>query len=459
MGESLLGVDGAGGAAGGDAGLVAGAADRVCGELKAALRRRPRGEAQLAGAVRVLGPLSQNLRAELVQASSALLRRGSCDRPLYASAIRTLAEAQAPEAASLLEEALSKDGAGGLCSVSAASTLADPGLDVALRRVIVSGQPHLAFAAELARASRGDSDGQLLKDIAPKIKESHRIALCVELLVPLLRWRSRMLRGNDQARQRVGGLPPGIAPALAVLRSTERHLGRWLVLGQTGQAADDLSALEEALSQSQRGPVSSRPAWALVAWALGSELTSDVKPNLELIARLSDRPSADKDTTFLFRLARAKRPEARSMLDGLARCGRPKNPLGVRAALRLAEQYGDLQSRQGLLQLARSSASDPLRALAVAALTDLQHISPQVQGSRGDRLTANGHSKGPGPSGADPAHHVPPSEELAELARGLCGARQLRAVCWAALAGSASHRQQPSICEANFRRLEYGWAQ
>src|SRR5690606_22752733 len=165
--------------------------------------------------------------------------------------------------------------------------------------------------------------------------------------------RSRMLRGNDQARQRVGGLPPGIAPALAVLRSTERHLGRWLVLGQTGQAADDLSALEEALSQSQRGPASSRPAWALVAWALGSELTSDVKPNLELIARLSDRPSADKDTTFLFRLARAKRPEARSMLDGLARCGRPKNPLGVRAALRLAEQYGDLQSRQGLLQLAR----------------------------------------------------------------------------------------------------------
>ncbi len=462
LGQSLFGVDRAG------VGLVARVADRVCAELKAALRRRPRGEAQLAGALRVLGPLDQNLRAELVEVSRTLLRRGACDRPVYASAIRTLAEAQAPEAVALLHEALIKDGAGGLCSVSAACALAEPSLDVALRRVVVSGQPHLAFAAELARAVRGDSDGQLLMDIAPKIKESHRIALCAELLIPLLHWHQDVPHGkapaaSDRARR---ALPARVAPALAVLRSTERHLGRWLVLGQTGLTAADSSAVEEAVRQAQAGPISSRPAWALVAWALGSELASGVRPNLELIARLSDRPSADKDTTFLFRLARAQRPEARPLLTGLARGGRPKSPVGVRAALRLAEQYGDVQSQHGLLQLARSSAGDPLRALALAAIADLERAqrrpvesSAKPGAGSSAKPRAESSAKSSAESSAEPSAGPPGTEELAELARELCGARQLRAACWAALAGSAPSRQQPSICEANFRRLEYGWAQ
>ncbi|MEZ4376128.1 MAG: hypothetical protein R3B07_35310 [Polyangiaceae bacterium] len=386
---------------------------RLIRELKASLRRRPKSELPLAGALRVFAPWSTELRHELATAAATLVRRGSFERPLYASSVRALAESAPTVVAEVLDEALTKDAAGGLATLSAACFCREKKLGQNLGRIVIGSQPHLAFAAELARAARGESDAQLLVGLAPKIKESHRIALCLEVVLPLT-------RGAQ--------LPPGVAPALKVLRSTERHLGRWLVMAQAGQSAGDDSVRDEALREATAGAVSSRPAWSLVAWALGAEPPESVRPNLELIARLSDRPSADRDPSFLFRLARAGRPEARAMLDHMAGAGRPKDALGIRASLRLMQYFdpaAQAEARQrGLQQVVEGSGKDPLRALAVAALTDLH--------------AGNG--------GLSP--------DLRARLNALQGSKALRAACWAALAECAPGS---AVNEASFRRLEYGW--
>src|SRR5690606_37108490 len=143
-----------------------------------------------------------------------------------------------------------------------------------------------------------ESNGAHLTAIAPMIKESHRISLCVDLFVPLAR---------------SAPIPVHVGPALGVLRGAERHLGRWLVLADVAVKAGDEGPLVEATQKAQIGPTSARAAWSLVAWAL-SETKASIDPNalpvpppltrptVELVARLSDRPSADRDTTFLFRM-------------------------------------------------------------------------------------------------------------------------------------------------------------
>ncbi|MEZ4233155.1 MAG: hypothetical protein R3B89_28500 [Polyangiaceae bacterium] len=386
---------------------------RLVRELRAALKRRPKSELPLAGALRVFAPWSSELQQELTQALMTLVRRGSFERPIFGSGIRALAEGAPEVAADVVDAALGKDGAGGLATLSAACFCADTQIGPGLSRIVVGSQPHLAFAAELARAARGESDGGLLGGLAPRIKESHRIALCLELLLPLS-------RGMP--------LPAGVSRALQVLRSTERHLGRWLVMAQVSQRAGDVSVCEEALREATDGAVSSRPAWLLVAWALGAALDEPVRLNLELIARLSDRPSADRDPSFLFRLARAGRPEARAMLDTMTGGGRPKDALGVRAALRLAQHFDDGAQaearRRGLEELAEGSGKDPLRALAVAALADLD----AQQGGVASDLR----------------------QRMLELQR----SKTLRAACWAGLAECTPGRV---VGEATFRRLEYGW--
>ena len=57
------------------------------------------------------------------------------------------------------------------------------------------------------------------------------MALCVELFLPLS-------RGSH--------LPSNVAPALAMMRDAERHLGRWLVLAQVSVSADDPGPLAVA---------------------------------------------------------------------------------------------------------------------------------------------------------------------------------------------------------------------
>lgn len=363
-------------------------------ELDAALKRKPTNEVKLAGALRAVAAMSPALRGALVEATQVMVRRGSYTREIYGACLRTLAEAEDRNVPALLKGALAADDAGGNATLSAACFCKDPSLAAPLAKLAASRQSHLAFGAETARVCRRESNGAHLTAIAPMIKESHRIALCTDLFVPLAR---------------SAPVPVHVGPALAVLRGAERHLGRWLVLADVAAKAGDMGPLEEAVAKSQVGPSSARAAWSLVAWALsdtvmsaralttpsvtngtngasgaangsangghasGSVAPPATRPTVELVARLSDRPSADRDTTFLFRMARARAMSCKPMLEGLAKGG-PLAPLmdevSVRAASYLVRDHGRADMKEALLDCAQNAKRDELRGFAVAALWD-----------------------------------------------------------------------------------------
>jgi hypothetical protein len=383
---------------------------RLSAELRAALRRRPAQEARLAGVLRALAPHSSGLADGLLEAFELMVKRASFDRPLYAASVRVLGEAADRRATPSFKKALEAEEAGNFGTLSAACRTTDPGLAEPLAKVARSRHAHLAFAGEVARIARGESGGEHVTSLAPKIKESHRIALCLELFVPLT-WSKP--------------LPVAIAPALAVLREAERHLGRWLVLAEVAARAGDGGPLAQASLRSHEGPLSSRAAWAMAAWALSlASPPPAIRPTVELVARLSDRPSADRDTTFLFRLARQKAPAARSMLEGLAKA--PLNDeAGVRAALHLIRDYDDARPRELLRVAASSARREALRGLAVAALFDA-----------GDR------------------------EWAVDSAKSLMTSRHLSSVAWGALIQAAHAKNTPEVTtEASVRRIQFGWSE
>jgi hypothetical protein len=399
-------------------------------EIDAALKRRPASEAKLAGATRAVAALSPALRASLGEATAILIRRGARQRELYACGLRTLAEAQDRQAAALLRQALSGEEAGGAAALSAACFSCDPELAPLLAKVAASRQSHLAFGAELARVARRESNGALLAQLAPMIKESHRISMCVELFVPLVR-----------------ALPIAkhVGPALSVLRGAERHLGRWLVLAEVAVRAGDLSPLEEAQGRAVSGPSSSRAAWSLVAWALADTdaRVRDVapppppttRPTLELIARLSDRPSADRDTTFLFRMARAGAASARPMLETLVRSLPLADETSIRAALYLARDRGRDDLRGALAEAAVACKREELRGMAAAALWD---ASPPSGGEAAEKMRAHAHTA---------------AEELSQ-------SRLVANAAWAALIRAASKggsNGEPLLTETPFRWIQWGW--
>ncbi len=342
------------------------ARERFDEEIDAALKRRPANESKLAGALRAVAPLSPQIRATLAEAIRVLLRRRTLDRELYAASMRSLAECKDKSASGLLRQALSSDDAGGTATLSAAASCSDPEIGPLLSKVAASRQSHLAFGAEVARVARGESNGAHLLSLAPMIKESHRISLCVEIFVPLARG---------------AAVPPAIARPLYVLGEAERHLGRWLVLGEVATKSGDRGALDEAKSRATEGPSSSRAAWSLVAWALEETWARargtarpeppQTRPTVELVARLSDRPSADRDMTFLFRLADAKAPTARAMLETLAKPLPLADETAVRAAMHLARDYGRDDLRRELASVARGQRREDLRGLATAMLWDV----------------------------------------------------------------------------------------
>jgi hypothetical protein len=342
---------------------------RLEGELDGAIKRRPSNERRLAGVLRTLAPLSAPLRAAMADATETFLRRGTLDRELYGACLRSLGETHDKSVTPLLKRALALDSAGGAAALSAACFSTDAALGPSLARVAAGGKAHLAFAAETARVARGESNGAHLASLAPMIKESHRLTLCADIFVPLAR---------------AGATPQNLVkagPALAVLRGAERHLGRWLTLGEVAVAAGDLTPLEEARSRSTSGPSSARSAWSLVAWALEERARATdgaarrtpptTRPTVEIVSRLSDRPSADRDATFLFRMARAGLPSARPMLETLVKELPLSNEVAVRAAVFLARDHGRTDLAAALLETASSEKKEELRGLATAALCDL----------------------------------------------------------------------------------------
>jgi hypothetical protein len=408
-------------------------------ELEAALKRKSAHEARLSGALRAVAPLSPALRAVMWEVATTMLRRKAFSRDLYVACVRSLAETHDRRIVTLLKAALVGDEAGGTAALSAACFTKDTEIASALAKIAASRQSHMAFGAEMARVVRGESNGAHLASLAPMIKESHRISLCVELLVPLVRWGA-------------GALAAG--PALAVLRGAERHLGRWLVMAEVAARSGDPTPLEEARSRAQVGPSSARAAWSLVVWALshhGSDARHEsgaptnglaggrpvqppeTRPTVELVSRLSDRPSADRDTTFLFRMARSRVPSARPMLEMLAKGPPLGDEVSVRAALCLAADYGRDDLRHALNEVAIGSRREELRGLATAALWDLGE-----------------------------------TDQAQELAAALSTSKVPGNVAWAALVRAAATRMRGGppksatadlrvVSEIPFRWIQWGW--
>jgi hypothetical protein len=154
------------------------AVERLVGEVRAALRRRPAHEAKLSGTLRAVSAHSPELSRELLVAVETVARRGSFERPLYSAAVRSLSEQGDERLLPTLAKVLGSDEAGGLASLSAACFTSYPRLSEPLARASLSRHPVLAFAAEVARLSRGEARGPRLASLAPKIKEAHRILLC-----------------------------------------------------------------------------------------------------------------------------------------------------------------------------------------------------------------------------------------------------------------------------------------
>ena len=383
---------------------------RLSADLRAALRRRPAQELRLAGVLRALAPYSATLCDGLLEAFELMVKRASFDRPLYAATARAVAELPDRRSTPAFKKALEVEETVNLATLSAACRTSDPALAEALAKVARGRHAHVAFAAEVARIARGESLGAHVMSLAPKIKESHRIALCLELFVPLT-WSNP--------------LTSAIAPALAVLRGAERHLGRWLILAEVAARAGDPGPLRDAAERASAGPPSSRAAWTMVAWALAFNTPPPaIRPTVELVARLSDRPSADRDTTFLFRLARQKAPAARPMLEVLT-----KSPLsdesGVRAALHLVRDYEDPRPLELLRVAATSPRRETVRGLAAGALFDA-----------GER-------------------------ELAlDCAKALLGSRQLASLAWGALIQAAhANGSTEIVTEPTIRRIQFGWSE
>jgi hypothetical protein len=387
--------------------------DRVSADIGSALRRRPAHEVRLAGVIRVLAPHSPTIRDAVANATETLIRRGSFDRCLFTACVRAIAETDEERAGSLLGKVLSSaEDSGGFSALCAASFVRDPGLGEPLAKVATSRHPHLAFAAEVARSARNECDGTHLTAIAPKIKESHRITMCVEIFVPLS-------RGDF--------LPFNVTPALSVLRDAERHLGRWLVLAEVATRAQDPGPLAEAQDKAKNGPSSARAAWSLVAWALARDPNPPAaRPTVELVARLSDRPSADRDTTFLFRLADSRAVSCRPMLEASVKTLPLPDEVAIRAAGYLLRDHDRGDLREALIAAAKTSKREDLRGMAIAVLWDA-----------GER------------------------EIAATLAQSALRSRSLPTAAWAALVHAAQqhHWEQQLVNEPSFRRMQWGWVE
>ena len=346
--------------------------DRVLEELDGALKRRPSSEARLAAALRVLAPESPVVRVEVERAADVLVRRGTLDRELWPATIRALVESASPRLDEVVDAALATEDAGGVATLSAACFTSRGDIGPKLAKVAVGGRSLVAFSAEVARVVRGESNGARLLQLAPVIKEAHRVAMATTTVLPLV-------RAAGPARSYGAALEAGFA----VLRGAERHLGRWLVLAEAVVAGGDTRPIDEARRNLVDGPASSRAGWSLVVWALARAVAErngtetppmpDTRPTVELVARLSDRPSAERDLSFLFRMAARGAPSSRPMLESVVRASL-SDEASLRAASALAKHF-DRRDLVPKLREAVAAVSDELRGLAIAALHDAGDVT------------------------------------------------------------------------------------
>jgi hypothetical protein len=189
----------------------------------------------------------------------------------------------------------------------------------------------------------------------------------------------------------------------------------------------DPGPLNEARRKAQAGAPSSRSAWSMVSWALEPGAPPPAsRPTIELVARLSERPTADRDTTFLFRLARAGAPSARPVLESLVKTTPFSDEIAVRAAMHLARDHGQKRMRDAIVDFATGKRDDG-RGVAAAALWDL--------------------------------HEIDLARAAAEQAE---SSRALHSVTWGVLVRAACEgRLAPDVMlgEPTFRRVQFGWVE
>jgi hypothetical protein len=233
----------------------------------------------------------------------------------------------------------------------------DPALTPVLAR-LSSAASSTALFAEAARVYRGEANGARLTELATRAKESVRLAFAERMLHPL--------------SEATLPTPRTLLPALGVLRTSERHLGRWLVLGELAVRSGDGTALDEAHGHATRGPDVARSGWALVAWALmptaRPPALRTTKLSLDLLARLSPRPSAERDMSFLLRMGRHGIVEARAPIESWLRQDVP-TVMRARLLSLLAGPYAEVSALVHLRRLA-GEGKDEYAGLWVAGLWD-----------------------------------------------------------------------------------------
>jgi hypothetical protein len=402
-------------AKGGDNAVLAQLERRIAAEVDAAIATRSPDEGRLAAIVRVMAPFSVALRNHLAGWVKELVRLEDWTRELYAAGLRSLVECEDKRGAGLLSAALKTEEFGGVTALSVACFAKDASLMPALARAATSSRTLTAFAAEVARICHGEHTGPRLFGLAPRIKESNRISLVSDLLLPVA------CRGVDAK------ICAGLADALNVLCGSERHLGRWLVMAEIAHRGGDPRPMKEATLRTTTGPDSARAGWSLCAWALSpANGHKGVRPTTELVARLSHRPSADRDASFLFRMAEHAVPEAKPMLEALVRARPLGDEIAVRAATELVRRYGRPSYAAEAIEASRVSSSEALRALSAACLWELgEH----------ERAVAD-------------ATELVDSEDLTALA-------------WSSLVLLASRAKEPMtvLSGSNFRRVQCGWSE
>jgi hypothetical protein len=247
-------------------------------------------------------------------------------------------------------------------SIAAQQSFAVPVLVKALEVLVQQHGGMLGMIAEYILVRATARSGDRLGGLAARLKESSRVVVIERVLAPLA-------RAADGISARAIAT---LAPMLAALRAQERHVGRWLVLAELAKRAGDERPLIEALERARSGPSPSRVAWQYVAWALSPKSSipsAQTRLSLDVVARLSDRPSGEKDMSFLFRLGTARAPVAEALLRSFSLD--LATPTGIRSAGLLARHYGDAQAIARLQAAVASPRDAALRGLAVATLWDV----------------------------------------------------------------------------------------
>jgi hypothetical protein len=353
--------------------LGLGLSSRLADELRSALRRKPAHESLLAGAFHVLCPFSDAISEEAVAALDVLSRRNSFERPLYVGILRGLVERSDPRIVTSVTRALGREGGGGLSTIAAAALSSEPEFLEPLLRLANGRAAYVAFAAELALLARGESTSDRLLSIAPRLKESYRISLLSEVVLPLIRKRKPVF---------------GAQAAFAVLRDSERHLGRWLCFAESAKLAGDDTVVSLALAAAKKGASGARMGWSLVAWALEPQsLNCDFRPTLELFARLSERPSAERELSFLYRMAEARHASVKPVLESLCKHSSGLSEWSVRALGHMVRDFEKTENTLKLIELTKSAKHEELRGLSLACLYDatpqlLEQVSTELDQSR-----------------------------------------------------------------------------